>query len=169
MVIREKTGNIQTTDTGNKIIDRLILEWFETNKRILHKKTQAGKEVVMKFLHENQQLTQDDIIYMDDTTIIAIEIAACDAIVIYPESMHETAAICYEIGNKHLPLFFADNELLVAYDVPLFRMLEKAGYQIKVEKRKLLNQLKTSVSPHGLAVSNESLFTKIIKRTTKAE
>ena len=83
--------------------------------------------------------------------------------------MYETAAVCYEIGNKHLPLFYQDDELLVAYDAPLFRMLEKAGYQIKAEKRQLLHPLKTSVSPHGLAVSNESLFTKIIKRTTKAE
>ena len=84
MVIKEKKGNLLAFDAGNKNIDRVVLEWFETNKRILHKKTQSGKEVVMKFMQENQHLSQDDIVYVDDTTIIAIEIAVCDAIVIHP-------------------------------------------------------------------------------------
>ncbi|MEI9933714.1 MAG: urease accessory protein UreE [Ferruginibacter sp.] len=81
------------------------MEWYETNKRILHKKTAAGRDVTMKFLKENQQLTQGDIVFEDEYTIIAIEIIACDVIVIRPKTMFDMASICYEIGNKHLPLF----------------------------------------------------------------
>ena len=60
----------------------------------------------MKFLKENQNLTQGDILYEDAETIIAVEIQPCDAIVIKPKNNFEIASICYEIGNKHLPYFF---------------------------------------------------------------
>jgi urease accessory protein len=80
--------------------------------------------------------------------------------------MFEVANICYEIGNKHLPLFYQNEELLVVWDKPLFSLLEKANYIVSAEKRKLLNPLKTSVAAHTHIVSNESFFSKIIKLTT---
>jgi urease accessory protein len=49
MVIREKLGNINFFALNNRKIDSLLLEWYETNKRILRKKTMSGIAVVMKF------------------------------------------------------------------------------------------------------------------------
>ena len=167
MLIQQKIGNLNSHPT-NKIIDWLTLEWFETNKRILHKKTRSGKEITVKFLKENQNLTQEDIIYEDAETIIAIDIHPCEAMVIKPKTMFEMAAVCYEIGNKHLPSFFQDNELLIAYEAPLFNFLLLAGYDVIKEKRKLINPLKTSVSSHAHPGS-ESLFSKIMKLSTSAE
>jgi urease accessory protein len=165
MIIKEKIGNISSFPANGRQIDYVVLEWYETQKRILHKKTLNGKEIVMKFLKENQQLTQGDIIYEDEDVFVVVDIAVCDVIIINPATMFEMASICYEIGNKHLPLFFHENELLVAQDVPLYRLLLSGGYNIKTGKRKLLHPLKTSVAPHGHE-SNESLFTKIIKRAS---
>ena len=59
------------------------------------------------------------------------------------------ASVCYEIGNKHLPLFYEDDELLLPYEAPLFQLLLAAGYDVKQGKRKLLDPLRTSVTPHG--------------------
>jgi len=165
MIINKKIGNISSFDINGRAIDHVPLEWYETNKRILHKKTRSGMEVVMKFLNENQQLTQDDIIYADEETIIAIDIIDCDALVIRPKSMLEMATICYEIGNKHLPLFYQEGELLVAHDAPLLKLLQAGGYEISTGKRKLIQPLKTTVTPHGNY--SESLFSKIVKLTTK--
>jgi urease accessory protein len=163
MLVQQKIGNINVSPTA-KTIDWLALEWHETNKRILHKKTAAGREVTMKFLKENQQLTQGDIVFEDEHIIIAIEIIACDVIVIRPKTMFDMASICYEIGNKHLPLFFEDDEVLVAYEAPLFKLLHSGGYDVEQAKRKLINPLKTTVAPHGN--SSDTLFTKIMKLTT---
>ena len=73
MLVKEKLGNINFFAISNRRLDYLLLEWYETHKRILHKNTIAGKEVVMKFLNENQQLTEGDVVYEDDFNIIDIE------------------------------------------------------------------------------------------------
>jgi urease accessory protein len=165
MIVKEKIGHITNFQIGEKEIDYLYLDWFETGKRILHKKTTSGQEVVMKFLRENQQLAQGDILYMDDKSIIVVAIRPCESLIIKPRSTFELASLCYEIGNKHLPLFYQDEKLLVAYDAPLFRLLVSAGYDVSKEEVRLENPLKTSVSPHGDG-GQDSLFSKIMKLTS---
>lgn len=164
MIVQEKQGNINTTIVGSRTIDLLLIEWHEANKRILHKKTASGVAIAIKFLQTNPELTEGDILYSDEKNIIAVSIIECDAIVIKPLTTLDVASICYEIGNKHLPLFFQDDELLVPNDIPLYRLLEKSGFNISIEKRKLLNPLKTTVSPHGHS-SSETLFSRIMKIT----
>lgn len=166
MIIKEKLGNLNTFDDKGRGIDRLPIEWSETRKRILHKTTIAGKEVVLKLLNEEQALKQDDVVFANESFLIVIEILTCDAIVIAPKSTYEMACICYEIGNKHLPLFYEDNHLLIPFDAPVYRMLEAAEYTVKREDRKLLHQLKTTVSPHPHSSTGEGLFSKILKLTT---
>jgi len=146
---------------NNRCIDWLQLEWYETSKRILRKLTQAGNDISLKFLDKNPALTQGDILYEDDTIIVAVDILPCEVLVIQPTNLFEMASVCYEIGNKHLPLFFENEEVLVPFDMPLFRLLSTQGYMIKQDKRKLLHPLKTSVSPH--AHSNSSFFSKVMQ------
>lgn len=159
MIIKEKLGRL--SDANTKPVEKLYVEWFETGKRILHKKTAAGREVIMKFLKENPLLSQDDILYEDENCIVAIDILPCETIVVAPANMFETARLCYEIGNKHLPLFYEEAVLLIPYDEPLFRWLLSSGFAAVKENRKLLNQLRTSVSAHSHN-GNGSLFSKIL-------
>ena len=166
MLVQQKQGNLNSFDPGSRIIDRLPLEWYETNKRILHKRTESGKEVVMKFLGESQNLTQDDILYSDEETVITIDILPCDSIIIRPKNMFEMASVCYEIGNKHLPLFFNEDEVLVVFEQPLFRLLSASGYEVDRGNRKLINPLKTTVAAHGSMAGGETLFSKIMKLTS---
>jgi urease accessory protein len=165
MLIQNKIGNLSTFEINSRFIDRLLLEWHETRKRILRKISQSGKEVAIKFLNENPELTEGDILFADDTTLIVVSILPCDCIVVSPKNMFEMASICYEIGNKHLPLFYEGEALLIPTDIPLLNLLTAQGYDVKEEKRKLLQSLKTTVSPHGIAV-NETVFSKITKLTS---
>jgi urease accessory protein len=167
MVITKKLGNMPGYEAGNKTIDWLWLEWYETGRRILHKKTEGGKEVVIKFLNETAHLAPGDVLFEDASTLIAIDITACEAIVIRPDSMYRMASLCYEIGNKHLPLFYEQDEVLVPYEAPLFRLLQAAGFAPVKELRKLVQPLKTTVTPHGeTTTGGTSLFSKILKLTT---
>lgn len=167
MLIQQKLGNINAIDVNNRNIDWLQLEWYEAGKRILRRQTRAGNDIALKFLDKKPALTQGDMLYEDDTLIIAVEILPCDVLVIQPANLFEMASVCYEIGNKHLPLFFDKEELLVPFEMPLFRLLSAQGYAIKQDKRKLLHPLKTTVAPH--AHSNTSLFSKIMQLTNTAE
>ncbi len=166
MLIQHKIGSIDDFDLKQKKVDWLYLEWHEARKRILRKTTQAGKEIAIKFLNENPELTEGDVLFADEKTVIAVSIQTCDCIVIQPKNMFEMASICYEIGNKHLPLFYEADELLVPFEMPLFKLLYAQGYTIKEEKRKLLQPLKTTVSPHGS--DSNSLFSRIMKLTNTA-
>lgn len=165
MIIKEKLGNLKSFESSNRVMDWLPLEWHETNKRILHKHTTFGKELTLKFLQQAPNLQQDDVLYTDEKTIIAVQILPCEVIIIHPTSMYQMAAVCYEIGNKHLPLFYETDAVLIPYEAPVFRMLQAAGFDIKKEVRQLLHPLRTSVAPHEHR-SSESLFSRILKLTS---
>lgn len=165
MIIKEKFGNITAFDLKGKSIDRLCLEWYETGKRILHKRTEQGIEVVIKSLKENPNLQNGDVLHVGENLVIVVHIMPCTAIVLRPNDMYEMAWVCYEIGNKHLPLYFQNNELLIPFDRPLCNMLEAAGFECQVEEHQLSHPLKTTVSPHPHD-SGKSLFSKILQLTT---
>jgi len=116
MLIQQKLGNINAIDVNNRNIDWLQLEWYEAGKRILRRQTRAGNDIALKFLDKKPALTHGDVLYEDDTLIIAVEILPCDVLVIQPANLFEMASVCYEIGNKHLPLFFDKEELLVPFE-----------------------------------------------------
>ena len=167
MLIQQKIGNLQDFETHNRPIDWLNLEWFEVNKRILTKKTTLGTTLHLKFLGENPQYTEGDVLFENEERIIAVSLLACDVIVLKPQGAYEIASVCYEIGNKHLPLFIESDELLIPFEAPLFNMLTAANYIVSKEQRKLTKQLKTTVLPHaGNNNSSKSLFTRILDLTS---
>lgn len=167
MLVEQKIGNINSHSAG-KNIDWLELEWHEAGKRILHKKTRSGKDISMRFLKENPHFTQGDVIYVDAETLIAIHIRPCEAIVIEPKNTLEIVTACYEIGNRHLPLFFQDNALLVAYEAPLFNLLVYSGYAVRKENRALTTPVKTSVAAH-LHFNIEDALSDTLKISTFTE
>lgn len=167
MIIIEKIeGNIVTCPTEPRITDPLQLEWFETGKRVLRRYTLGGQEVALRFMREAPVLQQGDIVWMDDKKVIVISILPAQAIVLRPVTMADMAAICYEIGNKHLPLFLDGADVLVPYEEPLFRWLEARGYVPAKELRTLTNMLRSNVVPHDHG-SAGSLFSKIMQLTGK--
>lgn len=165
MLITGKLGNIHKRMISHDV-DVVIIEWYETNKRILHKQTESGIAITTKFLNENPNLEDGDILWQDENSIIAVQIKPCECIVITPATMLIVASLCYEIGNRHLALFYEGDELVVPFEGPLHNLLQASGYQIKVEKRKLNNPLKTTVLPHLQVAGAGSLFSKILQPST---
>ena len=168
MLITEKLGTVNTTSITGCDIDVVIIEWYEAGKRILHKQTKSGIAVTIKFLQKNPDLKEGDILWRDQNTVIIVEIKPSKCIVITPDTILTASSVCYEIGNRHLPLFYEGNDLLVPYEVPLHNLLEASGCRIKVEERKLNNALKTTVLPHLQTGDVNTLFSKILQLTTSA-
>ncbi|MBS7253994.1 urease accessory protein UreE [Flavobacterium branchiicola] len=160
MIIQQTIGNAKTQSVEGLEIDLLEIEWFETTKRIQRKRTNSGVEIAIKFIQEGQRLNQDDILYQDDKKVIVVTIKPCEAIVMTPSSLLEMGTICYEIGNKHLPLFIQNNQIMMPFEMPMFRWLEASGYAPEKQEIQLLHLLKSNVAPHGHG--NSSLFTKIL-------
>ena len=148
MICKEVIGNVETYQTGNKTKDLLNLQWFETTKRIMRKKTQDNQEVVIKLLKEGTRLKEGDIVYEDSDKVVVVNILPCDVIQVTPRTIFEMGTVCYEIGNKHLPLFIQGDHVLIPYEKPLERLLVSNGYDVTKTQCKLLNMLKSNVEPH---------------------
>ena len=81
--------------------------------------------------------------------------------------IHHTRKFTNRKKSKGDDGFFENDELLVPFEKPLFKLLITLGYSIKQEQRKLVQSLKTTVTPHGN--QSETLFSKIMKLTTSNE
>ena len=163
MLINETIGNISEYPLNGRLIDYLDLEWYESTKRIQRKKTRSGADLAIKFLREGQRLREGDILFENEEKVIVVNILETEAIVMAPSTMLEMGTVCYEIGNKHIPLFIQDDKVMLPFEMPMFRWLEVSGFNPERHSVKLLNVLRSNVEPHGHGSLGSSIFTKILK------
>jgi urease accessory protein len=161
MLITERIGNARSFELRGRAVDVLDLEWYETGKRIMRKRTRTGKEIAMRFLKENPGLTEGDVLYADSDVVVVVSIVPCEVIVIRMGDLHTVASVCYEIGNRHLPLYYEGEALLAPYEEPLYRWLLAGGYEVAKDERKLLCPLGPTVTGHAHA--GGGLLSKILR------
>ncbi|MDG2915576.1 urease accessory protein UreE [Bisgaard Taxon 10/6] len=147
--IMEKTlGNLTALCAEGKIttqtIDYVPLQWYESERNILRKTSKAGREVAFRLLKEGQRLEHDDVVFIGENLVIAIEILPSEVIVLSPKTLPEMARACYEIGNKHSPLFLDGDEVTLPYDKPMFEWLQAAGFHPQKAKRRLSRALRAN-------------------------
>ena len=122
-------------DLDGRTIDFLEIEWYEAAKSRMKKKTQGGVEVLVD--KANRDAFEDgDLLYLSEELAILVKIKPCDCVVLRPRSLQEVGTICFEIGNKHVPIFITDeNEVCVAYDALLYQLLQCGGFEMGIEER----------------------------------
>lgn len=126
------------------IRDVVALEWYEADRRVLRKTTESGRDIAFRLLREGQRLQHGDLVYANDKIAIFVEIKRSEVIVLSPATLPDMARACYEIGNKHSPLFLDGDELLLPYDKPMFLWLEAAGFEPKEDSRRLSHALRAN-------------------------
>ncbi|WP_206022293.1 urease accessory protein UreE [Pseudoflavitalea sp. G-6-1-2] len=127
-----------TTPPAGKQPDHFEIEWYETSKSIIRRKTNGGLEMAIR-KNSNKPLEDGDILWEDETTYVQVMIRPCECIVFQPKTMRDMGIICFEIGNKHIPIYIdAQDTVNVAYETPLYTLLERGGYEPRVESKKLL-------------------------------
>lgn len=165
MLIQEKIGNLSSFLVDNRIIDPLPIEWYETGKRIMRKQTRGGRELALRFLRESPALAEGDVLHADSETVIVVELLVCEVITIRMTNLETVAAACYEIGNRHLPLYIDGDSLLAPFEEPLYRWLLASGFEVEKAERKLLYPLRSTVAGHAHTNTGSSLFSKIMQLT----
>lgn len=145
-------------------LDYFTIDWYESNKRILRKKTAKGIDISIKRSIPVQSLLHNDILVCDDRSAILIAVKPCKCIIVFPRNAMELGTVCYDIGNKHIPVSLTETEIVLPFDRPTFLLLEKNGFDLKVEERIFENQLRSNIPQHGH--QPDSLLEKIIKLTT---
>lgn len=154
MLVENIKGNINIGGNDYLEIDYVDFEWFEVYKKLHKKISRAGRDISIKF--DNFILTtglrDGDILDIDGKTVIVVNILPCEALVIETEHCHLVPKICYEIGNKHAPLFFGskENEFVTPYNEPTKILMEKLGAKVTVQTIKLdfNHTISATVSSH---------------------
>lgn len=140
MLCEQILGKLSDTDTAGKTIEYVDIEWHEAFKKIHRKTTDTGREVGIRMEDSilSRWLFQGDILYQDSQLIIAVKTPPCEVIKISiePKHHHMAAKVCYEIGNRHAPLFWGDESgtFITVYNEPMMQMLSKI-HGVKVEKK----------------------------------
>ncbi|MDA3978775.1 MULTISPECIES: urease accessory protein UreE [Gallibacterium] len=147
-IMEQIFGKLEDLKKEGKItqqsIDYVPIQWFESERNILRKTSKGNREIAFRLLKEGQRLQHHDVVFINDSLVIAIEIIPSEVIVLSPKTLPEMARACYEIGNKHSPLFLDGDEILLPYDKPMFEWLSAAGFAPKQEQRRLSQALRAN-------------------------
>jgi len=127
MVIEKILGKKPENTTG-KIVETVPFEWFEMNNKILKKVSSAGTEIGLRL---SEALFDGGVLYEDNEKIICLELLPCETTQIHVHSMQEMGRLCFELGNRHLPLAIGESSVNTPYDRPTFEYLEKLGFHCR--------------------------------------
>lgn len=130
MICDKVFGKLADVDCSGKKVEYVDIEWHEAFKKIHKKVTDQGTEIGIRMDDSilTRGLFQDDVIYMDEQLVIAVNTPPCEIIRVSLTDGHErmAAKVCYEIGNRHAPLFWGDNDTFITiYNEPMMAMLSK--------------------------------------------
>jgi len=156
MLCEQIFGKIEEMDISGRTVEYVDIEWHEAFKKIHRKTTDKGRDVGIRMGDEvlTRGLLQGDVIYRDDNLLIAVNTPPCDVIEISLTPGHEmmAAKVCYEIGNRHAPLFWGENNTYVTiYDEPMIVMLSKIHgvvAQKKVMKLEFDKRISAAIHNH---------------------
>ena len=139
MLCEQVLGKLEDLDVSGKTVEYVDIEWHEVFKRIHKKITDQGREVGIRMDDSilSRGLFQGDVIYQDETVIVAVNTPPCEIIEIALAPGHEkmAAKVCYEIGNRHAPLFWGEKDTFITiYNEPMLVMLSKI-HGVTAEKK----------------------------------
>ncbi|MGN1185016.1 MAG: urease accessory protein UreE [Oliverpabstia sp.] len=139
MLCEQVLGKLEDLDVSGKTVEYVDIEWHEAFKRIHKKITDQGREVGIRMDDSilSRGLFQGDVIYQDEDVTVVVNTPPCEIIEITLAPGHEkmAAKVCYEIGNRHAPLFWGEKDTFITiYNEPMLVMLSKI-HGVTAEKK----------------------------------
>lgn len=159
MIVSKPIGTLADAAFQNKTVDYLDFEWYIVHKAIERRKTRGGMDIGIRMDDATKMrgFHQDDVLYADDDSIVCVNILPCDCIAVRVQTYAQAVKLCYEIGNRHAPLFYGedDHEFLTPYEAPMMVLIEKLGlHPVARQGRLIPSQRISSAQGHGHAHSH---------------
>ncbi|MDR0380951.1 MAG: urease accessory protein UreE [Oscillospiraceae bacterium] len=132
MIIETPKGRLGDTAFEGLAVDCLDIEWHDVHQKVARLTTRNGIELGLRLSEEisHRGLRQDDVLYADGATVVAVNIVPCACIFVDVSDRESLVKLCYEIGNRHSPFFYGENGdgFLLPYDAPMLAVMEKLGF-----------------------------------------
>ena len=141
MVIEKIIGNMATLEKRAPHIEKVYIESDHLVKRVQRVVTDHGKELGIR-LKENRELTDGDVLFMDESNMIVVQVVTDDILTIQPIDIQQMGEIAHQLGNRHLPAQFEGGDMLVQYDYLVEELLQQLDIPYKREKRKVKQAFK---------------------------
>lgn len=151
MIVEQIITNIEEMEKEEIIkrhIEKVYLESAHLVKRIQRVMTDHGREVGIR-LKDPRDLVAGDVLHMDDKNLIVVDVLSDDLLVIQPRSLNEMGTIAHQLGNRHLPAQFEENDMLVQYDYLVEELLQELQIPYKREDRKVKQAFRHIGHSHG--------------------
>lgn len=148
MIITEIVGNVDDISSAGRHIERVYLSSDDLVKRIQRVTTDHGKEVGIRLV-EPKDLIDGDILYMDERNMIVVSVTSDDLLVLRPSSIKQMGEIAHQLGNRHLPAQFEEEEMLVQYDYLVEELLVQLEIPYTREERKVKKAFRHIGHSHG--------------------
>lgn len=148
MIIEKVVGNIHELNKPTTHIERVYVRSDDLLKKILRVKTDHGNELGIR-LKEGTVLKDGDILYQDERNTIIISVLADDVLVIKSTSLTQMGNIAHQLGNRHLPAQFENDEMIVQYDYLVEKLLQDLEIPFARENRKMKKAFKHIGHAHG--------------------
>ncbi|MDO4490580.1 MAG: urease accessory protein UreE [Lachnospiraceae bacterium] len=114
MLCEKVIGTLSDPQFQEAETDYVDIEWHEAFSKLHRKTSRSGADVGIRLDNEvlKKGLNQDDVLYFDGTTAIAVNIPPCEAIraVVRADHPGQIAKLCYEVGNTHTSMFRGEDE-----------------------------------------------------------
>lgn len=140
-IISNIKGNIRNKEFDYLSIDYVDIPWYDSGKRIQKLVTNKGINIRIRLDSDSvtRGLLQGDILGITDGEAIVLNIIEEKCISVKANDLKTVAKVCYEIGNRHSPLFYSEDysELILPYDKPMFEMLKKLEVEVCVKNMKM--------------------------------
>ncbi|MFJ7727559.1 urease accessory protein UreE [Neobacillus sp. NPDC097160] len=146
--IEANIENIEKEEIIRRHIEKVYLDSDHLVKRIQRVTTDHGREIGIR-LKDPRDLVAGDVLYMDEKNMIVVDVVADDLLVISPSSLKEMGTIAHQLGNRHLPAQFEDNEMMVQYDYLVEELLKDLAIPYKREDRKVKQAFRHIGHSHG--------------------
>ena len=124
MVFEKIIGSLNANH-GNKEVVKFPYDWYEASKRILKRQASTGEAIGIRI---EEDLYDGALLFEDDKRVIVLDLKPCEVISINVSNMKEMGKVCFELGNRHIPLTIVDNNIKTPYDSANFEYMQKKGF-----------------------------------------
>lgn len=121
-------NKMNDADKNGREIDFVLIDWFDTEKSVIKLTTHGGRSVGIRQPF-GKRLHSNDVVYMDDSLIVAVKIKSCKLLHVKFADICKAGRVCYEIGNRHLPVSITNSEVTVPFDEPTALYLKSLGFE----------------------------------------
>jgi len=136
MIVEKVISNLKYTEIGGRRVDAVCMNHDQLLKP--HQKvTSNGGKVIGISLPEGGHLHNGDILYLDESEVIVIDLKEEEVFELRPKTNIEWARAAFNIGNMHQRAYLYPDCIRIPYDYVMVRMLDALSVEYSREMRKL--------------------------------